>query len=458
MAQQIIDTVGNTDTIKSGGDKINANFTELYSKIGAQYGYAELDANGEVVQFQASLRQAIGNIMSPLVHIPFKRQDDEVALSGLQTFTRASTATYVDPLDGLVKTAAIDTPRFERMSDGETGILLEGASTNLMLDSEAFNSGQWTVSATTITGNATVAPDSTTTADLIVGDTTNAYHRVFQYATVPANTDITISRYVKAAGYNWFALNAAGVSNGWIWFDLLNGTVGSIGSAVKNYGITPLTNGWYRVWLAVNTGALAGVGNDGWFCPADFVNTYIGDGTSGGYVWGAQLEALPFASSYIPTTTAAVTRAADSLSIGAYGNKPMRTNSMTYVCDADLIGNDPTTNQYVFNVVGGNQDSIHIETTLAVSSYWGGNWNHGNPNDISPTQTNRLALISDGSVFHTAINGTANNSSMSIGGGSVTESTIIIGASGATNGKLYGHIRNFRIYDRALTPEEIAMA
>jgi len=101
---------------------------------------------------------------------------------------------------------------------------------------------------------------------------------------------------------------------------------------------------------------------------ADNTDTPTGDGTSGIYIWGAQLEAASFASSYIPTTTASVTRAADALSItGA-----TLTGPLTIYGQWQKLGDDGATFSRVFEIEGSTSDYIavyHRHTTNIVRAF-----------------------------------------------------------------------------------------
>ena len=231
------------------------------------------------------------------------------SLSGMVTFTRASTATFTGS-NGLIQTAAINAPRFDYdpVTLAAKGLLIEEQRTNLALYSEQFDNAAWTKSAVTITANATAAPDGTSTADKLTPDVTLATHFAGQTVTTTAVAH-TYSAYLKAGGYSWAILYAAGVNQG-VYFDLANGVVGSsfIGAPTSS-SITPVGNGWYRcsITFTATTGTAARV----YASSANTVSTFAGDGTSGIFVYGAQLEAGAFATSYIPTVASTVTRSAD---------------------------------------------------------------------------------------------------------------------------------------------------
>ena len=226
-------------------------------------------------------------------------------------FTRASTG-YADDLGGRVLSFA--SGQLRRI-DGR-GALIEGARTNSFLQSQTFQTS-WAPDNLLAFGSgstvdAIAAPDGTTTADLITEDSTAAtFHRLV-LAIAVTNAPWTMSVYAKAGTRNWISLqNATDAQRAW--FDLTNGVVGTQTSCTGT--IRALANGWYRCSMTCTPASAASKSFGINIASADNTTNYNGDGASGLYIWGAQLELGAHVSSYIPTTTASATRAADSITI-----------------------------------------------------------------------------------------------------------------------------------------------
>lgn len=235
------------------------------------------------------------------------------------TFGRASQATYLDPM-GVLRTAASGALRIDHDGAGANrGILIEESRANLVFPSEALDNASWLKSGCTITANAAVAPDGTTTADKIVGDAGASNRYCGSNAVTGTNTRYAGSVFLRAGEYSRvrvalsnFATDSRGAS-----FNLATGAVVSVEAAGPDFtdvsaGIIPLGNGWYRCWVTALKGSANTVTRFS-IDPRDNSGASAGDGVSGVFAWGAQLEAGAFPTAYIPTTSAAATRAADSL-------------------------------------------------------------------------------------------------------------------------------------------------
>jgi hypothetical protein len=176
--------------------------------------------------------------------------------------------------------------------------LIQNAPMNLLTFSEQFDNGAWTKQQATVTANAVVAPDGTTTADKLVEDSTNNVHRAIQVPTTTA-VSTTFTVYAKAAERTWCYLANASANHA-AYFNLATGVVGTlVGPTTAT--ITPVGNGWYR--CAITSTPAAGAQVYGVFiATADAVNSYLGNGISGINIWGAQLESSATATTYNPTT------------------------------------------------------------------------------------------------------------------------------------------------------------
>ena len=232
------------------------------------------------------------------------------ALGG--TFSRASTASYYNSA-GVLSSAANDTLRFDYdpVTLAPKGILLEGARTNLLTYSQTFSDASWSKQDISVSSNAGTAPDGTNTASKLVEANGGSVNPSLYRAFIPTNgVTYTYSVFAKKAErtrLNFYNNAAAGLA----WnctFDLNSGTATGTGASILNVG-----NGWFLCSVTVTSTGVDSSNIQNRVYPAAGGLPYAGDGTSGLYVWGAQLEAGAFASSYIPTTSGTVTRAADSL-------------------------------------------------------------------------------------------------------------------------------------------------
>lgn len=231
------------------------------------------------------------------------------------TFSRASSATYFDE-KGVMRTAPAGVPRIDHDPvTGECkGLLIEEQRTNLLTYSEEFTQSAWIKTRAAVTANAAIAPDGTLTAGKLVEDTsTNNTHDVSRFITPPSGA-ITLFCYVKASGRTQVVLESfegSVPSNPFsAIFDLSTGTVVSSSGLTTSSSIVAVGNGWYRVSASgtsagTNTAFTIRLVSGG-------TTAYTGDGTSGLYIWGAQLEAGSFPTTYIKTGASQVTRTVDS--------------------------------------------------------------------------------------------------------------------------------------------------
>ena len=236
------------------------------------------------------------------------------------TVARAlNTATRVNA-SGFIEIVNANLPRFDYdpITLAPKGLLIEESRTNLLRYSARLEIGAWGKTRATVTANAAVAPDGDSTADKIVEDATaSSTHFIAQTITVTAGTKYVLSAYVKADERNWFTFQLPSSIMGAAknaFFDVSDGTIGTVTSGVTA-AIAFVGDGWYR--CSVTFTPTASVSASFTFVLADADNSisYTGDGTSGLFAWGYQVEAGAFATSYIPTTTTSLTRNADVVSM-----------------------------------------------------------------------------------------------------------------------------------------------
>lgn len=226
------------------------------------------------------------------------------------TFTRASGAMQVKA-DGTLELVTTDVPRISYDSaSGKMGLLIEEARTNLMLRSSDFTTTWLKANAAmSVTADTTTAPDGTSAADTLTKDAAG-FRFFYQGFTGTAGTTYAASVYVKTGTLNKATIILSGdggtTPDGRVVVDFVAKTATDTASTgLVRTSIEELPNGWFRCSVAAT---IASNTNPRFLIYPDLYSNAVAGSI---YAWGAQIEAGAFPTSYIPTTTAAATRAAD---------------------------------------------------------------------------------------------------------------------------------------------------
>lgn len=191
----------------------------------------------------------------------------------------------------------------------------EPVATNQIEYSQDFANAAWTKNAATITSNAIEGPDGLISADKLVPNSSSSAHYVLQATT---NAGGTQTRYViaKAGELDWLFIFARSAVEGVAYFNLSTGTIGTVsGTASPTAVMVPLPNDYYLCALTAAPASNGGIGIGA--TNADNTLSFVGDSSSGIYIWHGQFTYDAVHSSVIPTAGSAVERAADVYSIAA---------------------------------------------------------------------------------------------------------------------------------------------
>ena len=259
-------------------------------------------------------------------------------------FSRASAATRINA-QGLIETVAVGDNRLNYpLLDGTVQtcphLLLEPQRTNLITYSEDFSNAAWTKENTTVSSNSIISPNGNLNGSLITS-TSASFSDILQSTSEVASSNYVLSSYAKKGSSKWFFLRLTfATSAPYVWFNLDDGTIGTIGSGltakIENTG-----NGWYRC-------SISGVASAS--PPASRVD--IGVSNSDGsqvpiignsvYIYGAQLELGSYLTSYIVSNSGSATTRLAEVCDGSGNASTFNSSEGVLMAQIGALANDGT--------------------------------------------------------------------------------------------------------------------
>lgn len=378
------------------------------------------------------------------------------------TFARNSISTRVNSA-GLIEVIAANQPRFDfdPVTLAVKGLLVEEGRTN-----QVTNSTDFTVNANSLNvllSQTASAPDGTNTATLC---TTEAGSVIIYKTAVALSATNTFTIFIKNGtannntrdGTGFGIYNVTGAADiVYIVYNYLTNTFVASGPEAGSCVIdsTEYSDGWYRLRITQSTAV----------SPGDTLNLYVG--CTGGasvetgatwYIWGLQLEAGAFPTSYIPTTNATVTRVADNVSvIGDDFAKWFNPWAGTFACQ--FTGNATAAQScaaYGLTNVANPYAGVYVQNTTTVQTeVFDGGVVFGAQVTGLPANGERQASFTYApNNFQSAIN--SNLSTKDYAGQLFTPTQLRIGSLQSTNSfPLNGTIKHLRYWQQDAVPEMV---
>ena len=359
-------------------------------------------------------------------------------------FSRASKATRVNK-DGLIEEVGSGQPRVDYLNNTKGAMLLEPSRSNITYPSENFSNQLQGASATFGT---LISPDGTLNGSTIASTADGVYkgwHRTYNLT----DDTYTFSMFVKYYNSQWISIYRIGqvISR----FDVKNGVFGSNPSNLKsvNYG-----NGWYRLEFTFTAAS-----GTNWLYI--YPSSDIGETSSTGdglYIWGGQLEVGSYATSYIPTSGSAVTRVAETCNQGGISHAINSTEGVLYAETSNVAKGDIS----IISLTDGTNNErvmIYFNSDLTLYFYIRVNSSYVATfvvpaNQINFEATNKIAIKYKTNDMSFWLNGTKVGTDTS--GTMFSPNTLSqLGFNSGTGSTFYGEARDVKIYDTALTDQEL---
>ena len=364
-------------------------------------------------------------------------------------FTRSGSATRINS-QGLIESVANGVSRLNYpMIDGKVvgcpNHILEPQRINLQIRSEEFDNSIWNKTRASITPNDAISPSGLLNADKLVGVSGSSSY-VFDGITVTSGSVYQISVFAKYIDISEFVLLNF-TQSGNAYFNIENGTVISNFGTVTEPKIENYGNGWYRVSAKFTATADGGV-NYGFFLN-NATNKSV-------HIWGAQFELGDFETSYIPTTTATVTRSAETAN-GAGDASTFNDSEGVLMAEISALADDEAiakTISIINSTSNSNLIRLYYYQNKIVANIKVGGVNVFEYVHIlsSPTDIIKAALKYKQNDFAFWVNGIEVGSDPL---GNVPTGLNVLSFDYAGGSDFYGKTRQVQYYDSVLTDSEL---
>ena len=333
-----------------------------------------------------------------------------------------------------------DKPRID-YSDSltEPSLLLEPQSTNLITYSEDFSNSSWVKNgfgnalAPVVTLNSNISPDGTQNASRIQMDCTSNlssdYSAIYQQLALDGSSEYTISFYIKS--------NTSSEQ------DLLFFSNSSFSTQIT------ANSEWQRVESTFTSNS-TNIRNFGLVAKGNVqqdVDVLI---------YGAQLEQLSYATSYIPTAGSTATRLGETATNAGDVNVFNSEEGVLYA-EIAALANDGTIRYFgLSDGSSGNRALFLCDSTAnrvrAIVSSGGTKYVDFNYNVTDITEFHKIALKYKTDDFALWIDGVERNTDTS-GLTPIGLDRFEFQLSGS--GDFYGKVRNLKVFNKALTDKEL---
>ena len=350
-----------------------------------------------------------------------------------------------------------DTPRIDFSDTVKGALLLEPSSTQLIQYSEDFS--QWSginSSRASILKNQVISPDGSITADrLSDADNSSNYHNLFQYLTFTSGNPYVFSFFAKAGTSDYVNFY---LDNGHCAFQFSTKTLSGANSSNCTY--TEFENGWYLLTFykssLSSTSRPISIYTGGGTSDSD--GSYIGNPSKNVFIWGAQVEAGNYRTSYIPNhgVSGGVTRLADVCNNS--GSAQDFSESGVLYAEISALANDLTERRITISD-GTTSNRVAIEYTLSSNQIKGrvvsSSSTSANMNFTASSivDFSKIAISYKQNEFNLWVNATKVATDTS--GNAPIGLNKISFDNGTGSNAFHGNVRELQVFTEALTDEQL---